>query len=53
MLNMEYATKIEGAVDIGQLQLTKCDGVGITEEDGFDVRVSIKSEVLCMEVPLI
>lgn len=47
-----YFFVIAGNIDIDETQLSKRDGVGITEEDDIKIFAKEQSRVLCMEVPM-
>lgn len=47
-----YFFVIAGNIDIGETQLSKRDGVGITEENDIKIFAKEQSRVLCMEVPM-
>ncbi len=50
--NGVYFFIIDGKVSIGQQQLSKRDGIGITGENHIPINSHEPSEVLCMEVPM-
>jgi len=47
-----YVFVIEGSVSIGDQELTRRDGLGVTETDTFSIKAQEESEVLLMEVPM-
>ena len=47
-----YFFIINGKISIGSQELSKRDGLGITEEDKLVLDVHEKSEILCIEVPM-
>lgn len=50
--NGVYFFVINGKISIGPQELSKRDGLGITEEDNLTLDVHEKSEILCIEVPM-
>lgn len=47
-----YLFVIDGQIKVGDETLGKRDGIGLTDLESFDVKAILKSEVLCIEVPM-
>jgi redox-sensitive bicupin YhaK (pirin superfamily) len=47
-----YVFVIGGNINIGTQELSKRDGIGISEEDSLEMKAHELSEVLCIEVPM-
>lgn len=50
--NGVYMFLIDGNINIGAQELSKRDGVGISEEDSLKIKAHESSEILCIEVPM-
>ncbi len=50
--NGVYLVVIKGAVELGDLKLTKRDAVGISEADNFEIKILEDAELLAVEVPM-
>lgn len=51
--NGVYAFLISGEAEVGGQSLARRDAVGISETDGFEVKISDAAEVLLIEVPMV
>ena len=50
--NGVYAFVIEGEIDIGETNLGRRDGMGISDADTFNITSKTNAEVLLIEVPM-
>ncbi|MDR2906570.1 MAG: pirin family protein [Bacteroidales bacterium] len=47
-----YIFVVEGSIEINGQKLNKRDGLGISETESFDIKVTSNSDVLAIEVPM-
>jgi quercetin 2,3-dioxygenase len=50
--NGVYAFVLDGDLKIGETELNRRDGLGISESDSFTIHANATSEILLMEVPM-
>jgi quercetin 2,3-dioxygenase len=51
--NGVYAFVLDGDIKIGEIELNRRDGLGISESDSFTIHANTPSEILLIEVPMI
>jgi quercetin 2,3-dioxygenase len=51
--NGVYAFVLDGDIKIGEIELNRRDGLGISESDSFTIHANAPSEILLIEVPMI
>jgi len=51
--NGVYAFVLEGDLKVGSTELSRRDGLGISDSDSFTIHANAPSEILLMEVPMI